>query len=33
MKLIPPLHATLAHLGSNSELVQQKIVADWEARA
>jgi hypothetical protein len=33
MKLIRPLYATLAHgLSLNSELVQQKIADDWEAR-
>jgi hypothetical protein len=33
MKLIPSLHATLAHgLSRNSELVQQKGADDWEAR-
>jgi hypothetical protein len=33
MKLIRPLYATLAHgLSHNSELVQQKIADDWEAR-
>jgi hypothetical protein len=32
MKLIPSLHATLAHgVSRNSELVQQKIAEDLEA--
>jgi hypothetical protein len=33
MKLIPSLHATLAHgVSRNSERVQHKIADDWEAR-